>query len=143
MIRKHLKIVKASDGCTAVLFLNSNKTEKNIRRRVKEIRALCREADVELKQEAIVNKGPDRDIDREAVNMLISLLLTGQYDTVVVNGLAALTDDASDLQEFLKDAGAIGVGLFGLSSMQRHRYTGKGEIPECFSDIWDGGAGCR
>lgn len=142
MSRKHLKIVRGFDGCPAVLFLNSNKSEENIRRRVKEIRALCREAGVDLRQEVIGNKGPDRDIDREAINMLITLLLTGQYDTVVVNELADLTDDVSDLQEFMKDAGAIGIGFFEISSMQYHRYTGKEEISDCFADIWDGGAGC-
>ena len=126
----------------AVMFMNSNRSESNLRQIMQRSRQKCSGAGIALMNEAVISKGPDRGIDREAVNVLISLLLTGQYDTVEVNELADLTDDASDLQEFLKDAETIGVGFFELSSMQYHRYTGKEEIPEFFSDIWDGGAGC-
>ena len=63
-------------------------------------------------QDVVINKGPDRDIDRDAVNMLISLLLDGEYQLIVVDKLTDITPDLSDLEEFLKDAAEIGVGVF-------------------------------
>ena len=68
----------------AIMFMNSNKSESNIRNIIQENRQKCRMAGIALMNETIVNKGPDRDIDRDAVNMLIASLITGQYDTVVV-----------------------------------------------------------
>ena len=95
-----------------------------------------------LMNETIVNKGPDRDIDRDAVNMLITRLITGQYDTVVVEKMADITSDMSDLEEFMRDAANIGVGFFELSTMQYHIY----DLTKCPADmekpIWSGGKGC-
>lgn len=102
----------------AVLFMNSNKSERNIRRKVAKTREKCLSHGIMLGHDVIINKGPDRDIDRDAINMLISLLLDGKYDLVVVDKLTELTTDLSDLEEFLKDAAAIGIGVFELSTMQ-------------------------
>ena len=102
----------------------------------------CSVAGIALMNETIVNKGPNRDIDRDAVNMLITRLITGQYDTVVVESMADITADESDLEEFMHDAANIGVGFFELSTMQYHIY----DTTKCPADkerpIWDGGAGC-
>lgn len=51
--------------------------------------------------ETIVNKGSNRDVDRDAVNMLITRLVTNQYDTVVVENMTYITADESDLEEFM------------------------------------------
>lgn len=126
----------------AVMFMNSNKSEKNIRKMIQENRHKCSEAGIALMHECIVNKGPDRDIDREAVNMLIALLLTGQYDTVVVENMADITEDDSDLKEFMRDAANIGVGFFELSSMHYYIYGETKPFPSNAIPIWDGGAGC-
>lgn len=102
----------------AVLFMNSNKSERNIRRKVAKTREKCLSHGILLGHDVIINKGPDRDIDRDAVNMLIALLLDGEYELVVVDKLTDLSTDLSDLEEFLKDAAAIGVSVFELSTMQ-------------------------
>ncbi|MBO5033565.1 MAG: hypothetical protein J6D08_17070 [Lachnospiraceae bacterium] len=102
----------------AVLFMNSNKSERNIRKKVAKTREKCLSHGIMLGHDVIINKGPDRDIDRDAINMLISLLLDGKYELVVVDKLTDLTNDFSDLEEFLKDAAAIGIGVFELSTMQ-------------------------
>lgn len=102
----------------AVLFMNSNKSERNIRRKVAKAREKCLSHGIMLGHDVIINKGPDRDIDRDAVNMLISLLLDGKYELVVVDKLTDLTTDLSDIEEFLKDAASIGVSVFELSTMQ-------------------------
>lgn len=62
------------------------------------------------------------------INMLISLMITGKYEIVVVNKMKDLTDDLSDLNEFMKDTFAIGVHFFELSTMQFHfqAYSDKG-----------------
>ena len=75
-----------------------------------------------LDQSYVVSKGPERDIDRDAVNLLISQLLAGRYDTVVVERITDLTTDRSDLEEFMKDAAGVGVGFFVLSTMRYHMY---------------------
>lgn len=106
----------------AVMFMNTNKSEENIRKLIRENRVKCGRAGIMLDQAYVVSKGPDRDIDRDAVNMLISQLLTGRYDTVVVERMADLTADRSDLEEFIKDAAGIGVGFFVLSTMRYHMY---------------------
>lgn len=81
-------------------------------------------------QECIINKGPDRDIDRDAVNMLIVLLLTGRYDTVVVEDLADITADECDRKEFMRDASRIGVGFFELSTMRYYMYKPEGHFAD-------------
>lgn len=126
----------------AVMFMNSNKSEGNIRRIIRENRQKCSMAGITLMNECIVNKGPDRDIDRDAVNMLITRLITGQYDTVVVENMADITEDKSDLEEFMYDAANIGVGFFELSTMQYHMYDTAGRSTNKERPIWDGGAGC-
>ena len=126
----------------AIMFMNSNKSESNIRNIIQENRQKCRMAGIALMNETIVNKGPDRDIDRDAVNMLIASLITGQYDTVVMEKMTDITSDMSDLEEFMRDAANIGIGFFELSTMQYHIY----DLTKCPADmekpIWGGGKGC-
>ena len=126
----------------AVMFMNSNRSESNIRQIIQVNRQKCSMAGIVLMNETIVNKGPDRDIDRDAVNMLITRLITGQYDAVVVEKMADITSDMSDLEEFMRDAANIGVGFFELSTMQYHIY----DLTKCPADmekpIWSGGKGC-
>lgn len=126
----------------AVMFMNSNKSASNVNRIIQENRQKCSEAGLSLQNECIVNKGPNRDIDREAVNMLITLLLTGQYDTVVVENMDDITVDKSDLEEFIRDCAKIGVGFFELSTMQYHMYKDHSILSDNNTLIWDGGAGC-
>lgn len=119
MCRNDLRMMSAGIKLNkAVLFMNSNKSERNLQRMVKETRQKCRPYGIELQHECIVNKGPDRDIDRDAVNMLITLLLTRKYEVVVVSRMTDLTDDLSDLDEFMADTSAIGVLFFELAAMQ-------------------------
>ena len=126
----------------AIMFMNSNKSESNIRQIIQQNRQKCSMAGIALMNEAIINKGPNRDIDREAVNMLITRLISGQYDTVVVESMADITADESDLEEFMYDAANIGVGFFELSTIQYHMY----DTTKCPADrerpIWGGGKCC-
>ena len=121
----------------AVLFMNSNKSERNIRKKVAKTREKCFSHGIILGHDVIINKGPDRDIDRDAINMLISLLLDGKYELVVVDKLTDLTNDLSDLEEFLKDAAAIGIGVFELSTMQvrSHVYLESGKDCGYLADL--------
>lgn len=128
-------------GTPAVLFMNTNKSESNIRKNIVEIRGICHSAGLDLKHEVIIHKGPDRDIDREAVNMLIALLLTGQYQVVVVEKMTEITEDKSDLEEFMRDAANIGVGFFELSTMQYRIHEERAFFGN-FIPVWDGGIGC-
>lgn len=126
----------------AIMFMNSNKSESNIRQLIQQNRQKCSMAGIVLMNEAIINKGPNRDIDRDAVNMLITRLISGRYDTVVVEDMTDITEDESDLEEFMHDAANIGVGFFELSTMQYHMY----DTTKCSADkerpIWGGGKGC-
>lgn len=126
----------------AIMFMNSNKSESNIRQLIQQNRQKCSMAGIVLMNEAIINKGPNRDIDRDAVNMLITRLISGRYDTVVVENMTDITEDESDLEEFMHDAVNIGVGFFELSTMQYHMY----DTTKCSADkerpIWGGGKGC-
>lgn len=127
----------------AVMFMNSNKSETNIRQLIQENRQKCSMAGIKLMNECIINKGPDRDIDRDAVNMLITLLITGQYDTVVVENMTDITEDESDLEEFMCDAANVGVGFFELSTMQYYIYEETEPLTDKERPIWGGGTGCR
>lgn len=126
----------------AIMFINSNKSESNIRQTIQQNRQKCSVAGIALMNEAIINKGPNRDIDRDAVNMLITRLISGQYDTVVVENMADIAADESDLEEFMHDAANIGVGFFELSTMRYLIY----DRAKCPADkerpIGGGGKGC-
>lgn len=116
---------------TAILFMNSNKSERNIRKKVAKTREKCMSHGIVLGHDVVINKGPDRDIDRDAVNMLITFLLEGEYQMIVVDKLTDLTSDLSDLEEFLNDAAAIGVSVFELSTMQIRRHVYMEGCPDC------------
>ena len=106
----------------AIFFMNSNKSERNICKKVAKTREKCLSHGIVLGHDVVINKGPDRDIDRDAVNLLISFLLTGQYDLVAVDKLTDLTEDVSDMEELMKDAAKIGVGFLELSTMDYYEY---------------------
>ncbi|RGW41405.1 hypothetical protein DW775_08030 [Agathobacter rectalis] len=116
---------------TAILFMNSNKSERNIRKKVAKAREKCMSQGIVLGHDVVINKGPDRDIDRDAVNMLITFLLDGEYQMIVVDKLTDLTSDLSDLEEFLNDAAAIGVSVFELSTMQIGHHVYMEGCPDC------------
>lgn len=116
---------------TAILFMNSNKLERNIRKKVAKAREKCMSQGIVLGHDVVINKGPDRDIDRDAVNMLITFLLDGEYQMIVVDKLTDLTSDLSDLEEFLNDAAAIGVSVFELSTMQIGHHVYMEGCPDC------------
>lgn len=116
---------------TAILFMNSNKSERNIRKKVAKTREKCMSHGIVLGHDVVINKGPDRDIDRDAVNMLITFLLDGKYQMIVVDKLTDLTSDLSDLEEFLNDAAAIGVSVFELSTMQIRHHVYMEGCPDC------------
>ena len=116
---------------TAILFMNSNKSERNIRKKVAKAREKCMSQGIVLGHDVVLNKGPDRDIDRDAVNMLITFLLDGEYQMIVVDKLTDLTSDLSDLEEFLNDAAAIGVSVFELSTMQIGHHVYMEGCPDC------------
>ena len=126
----------------AILFMNSNKSESNIRRKVAKTREKCISHGIMLGHDVVINKGPDRDIDRDAVNLLISFLLTGRYDLVAVDKLADITEDVSDLEEFMKDAAGIGIGFLELSTMDFYMYKEEEPARDNIIPIWDGGFGC-
>lgn len=116
---------------TAILFMNSNKSERNIRKKVAKTREKCMSHGIVLGHDVVINKGPDRDIDRDAVNMLITFLLDGEYQIIVVDKLTDITSDLSDLEEFLNDAAAIGVSVFELSTMQIRHHVYMEGCPDC------------
>lgn len=116
---------------SAILFMNSNKSERNIRKKVAKTREKCMEHGVVLGHDVVINKGPDRDIDRDAVNLLITFLLDGEYQMIVVDKLTDITPDLSDLEEFLNDAAAIGVSVYELSTMQIRNHVYMEGCPEC------------
>lgn len=102
-----------------ILFMNSNKSEKNIRKKVAKTREKCLSHGIILRRDVVICKGPDRDVDRDAVNLLISFLMTGQYDMVALDKLTDLTEDVSDMEELMNDAAKIGVGFLELSTIAR------------------------
>lgn len=127
---------------SAVMFINSNKSERNINKIIQENRQKCNIAGITSLDECIVSKGPNRDIDRDAINVLISFLITGRYDTVVVKNMADITADKSDLREFMHDASNVGIGFLELSTMQyyydattalpirKKRYRVEAQVPD-------------
>jgi hypothetical protein len=114
-----------------ILLMNSNKSERNISKKVAKTREKCMSHGIVLGHDVVINKGPDRDIDRDAVNMLITFLLDGEYQLIVVDKLTDLTSDLSDLEEFLNDAAAIGVSVFELSTMQIRHHVYMEGCPDC------------
>ena len=116
---------------TGILFMNSNKSEHNIREKVAKTREKCLTHGIVLGHDVVINKGPDRDIDRDAVNILITFLLDGEYQMIVVDKLTDITPDLSDLEEFLKDAAAIGVNVFEISTMKVRHHVYMEGCPEC------------
>lgn len=127
---------------TAILFMNSNKSERNIRKKVAKTREKCMSHGIVLGHDVVINKGPDRDIDRDAVNLLISFLMTGQYDIVVVDKLTDITEDVSDMKEFMRDAAKIGVAFLELSTMNYYGDKEETSVSDNIIPIWDGGTGC-
>lgn len=108
---------------SAIMFINSNKSERNISKKVKKAREKCFFHGINVENEIVVSKGPDRDIDRAAINALISVVSRRGYKVVVVEKLTDITTDIYDLETFLDDAAYAEVKVFELSSMQYRRYV--------------------
>lgn len=69
-------------------------------------------------------------------------MITRKYEIVVVRHMKDITNDLSDLKEFIKDVAAIKIGFFELSTMQFHYNTYLDDNCEKEKIVWDGGAGC-
>lgn len=108
---------------SAIMLMNSNKSERNISKKVKKAREKCFFHGINIGNEIVVSKGPDRDIDRYAINALISVVSSRGYKVVVVDKLTDITTDIYDLETFLDDAAYAGVKVFELSSMQYRRFV--------------------
>ena len=106
---------------SAIMFMNSNKSGRNISKKVEKARAKCLFRGINVGHEFIVSKGPNRDIDRPAINALISVVSRRGYKVVVVDKLTDITTDIYDLEIFLDDAAYTGVKVFELSTMQYRR----------------------
>lgn len=124
MERNYMQAGNYRTGCPALLFLNSNKARSNINKIAKNYRLVCQLAGLDLSMETVVSKGPDRSIDRDAVNELITCLLTGRYEVVVIKAMEEITGDKADLMEFLMDAANIGIIFFELNTMQFYSSNG-------------------
>lgn len=108
---------------SAIMFINSNKSGRNISKKVEKAREKCFLRGINVGYEFVVSKGPNRDIDRPAINALISVVSRRGYKVVVVDKLTDITTDIYDLETFLDDAAYAGVKVFELSSMQYRRYV--------------------
>jgi len=108
---------------SAIMFMNSNKSERNIRKKVEKAREKCFFCGINVGNEIVVSKGPNRDIDRPAINALITVVSRRGYKVVVVDKLTDITTDIYDLEAFLDDAAYAGVKVFELSSMQYRRFV--------------------
>ena len=108
---------------SAIMFMNSNKSERNINKKVEKAREKCFFHGINVGNEIVVSKGPDRDIDRPAINALISVVLRRGHKVVVVDKLTDITTDIYDLETFLDDAAYAGVKVFEFSSMQYRRFV--------------------
>ena len=108
---------------SAIMFVNSNKSGRNISKKVKKAREKCFFHGINIGNEIVVSKGPNRDIDRPAINALISVVSRRGYKVVVVDKLTDITTDIYDLETFLDDAAYAGVKVFELSSMQYRRFV--------------------
>lgn len=108
---------------SAIMFMNSNKSERNIRKKVEKAREKCFFRGINVGNEIVVSKGPNRDIDRPAINALITVVSRCGYKVVVVDKLTDITTDIYDLETFLDDVAYAGVKVFELSSMQYRRYV--------------------
>ena len=96
---------------------------RNISKKVQKAREKCFFHGINVGNEIVVIKGPDRDIDRPAINALISVVSRCGYKVVVVDKLIDITTDIYDLETFLDDAAYAGVKVFELSSMQYRRFV--------------------
>lgn len=108
---------------STIMLMNSNKSERNISKKVKKAREKCFFHGINIGNEIVVSKGPNRDIDRPAINALISVVSRRGYKVVVVDKLTDITTDIYDLETFLDDAAYAGVKVFELSSMQYRRFV--------------------
>lgn len=73
--------------------------------------------------------------------LLILKLILGQYEVIVVESLSDLTDDISDLHEFMKDAAPIWVYFYELSSKCFYCCDNRCS-PDNTQSVWDGGYNC-
>lgn len=69
-------------------------------------------------------------------------MITCKYEIVVVRHMKDITNNLSDLKEFIKDVTAIKEGFFELSTMQFPYDTYLDNNYEKEKIVWDGGAGC-
>lgn len=105
----------------AIFFMNTNKAECNAAAIAEQVKKICKPYGMNV-YALITSKGPDRDIDSEEINKLITVIMQGQFEIVVVKDMTDLTNNLDDLEEFMNDAAEFGIRFFELSTM-RIRYN--------------------
>lgn len=98
---------------SAIFFMNTNKAECNAVAIAEQVKKVCKPYGMNV-YALITSKGPDRDIDREEINKLITIIMQGQFEIVVVKDMTDFTNNLDDLEEFMNDAAELGIRFFNL-----------------------------
>ena len=64
-------------------------------------------------------------------------------NTVVVEDMADISAEESDLEEFMHDAADVVIGFLGFPIMQCHICGTAKRSADYEKTVWGGGAGCR
>lgn len=95
------------------LFLRSRKAEVNVQRILDKMYIEALEHDIEA-EDAIVDRGNSRDIDRDHIGELLDEILSSDVEALVLLTVGDITDDIHDLVQFMKDAEECGVTVYSM-----------------------------
>ena len=95
------------------LFLRSRKADVNVQRMIEAMHMEAYEHGI-WAEEAIVDRGNSRDLDRDCIGDLLDELLSSEATALIVLTVGDITDDIQDLVQFMMDAEECGITVYSM-----------------------------
>lgn len=103
------------ENLKAVGLIKSRKADAKIMKMAESMYSLAEAMDVEL-LDVVVDETADKDIDREEITAVCSLIEKEDVSILIVQSLDHLTDDEEDLDKFMSRASDEGIAVVDMKN---------------------------
>lgn len=95
------------------IFLKTRKADINVEKMLNAIQMEAEQHGI-MAEEALIDRGNTRDLDRDCIGELLDTLLLEDVQALIVMQVGDITDDIHDLVQFMLDAEACGVAVYSM-----------------------------
>ncbi|MBQ3601643.1 MAG: hypothetical protein II992_10660 [Lachnospiraceae bacterium] len=119
------------------IFLKTRKADVNVEKMLNAIQMEAEQHGI-MAEEALIDRGNSRDLDRDCIGELLDTLLSEDVQALIVMQVGDITDDIHDLVQFMLDAEACGVAVYSMDlDFRKWNNPGRYKSEENLSDEGD------